>query len=108
MDASWTKKSCSIEWRKNNGKNERTVQGGTPRHWTTLIRCLAGACLQTWETCVKVVPEWEGELELRSVDEAEKGENAGLADEKENCLEDFLKQVIESPLWGFGVVRSSL
>ena len=45
-------------------------------------------------------PEWEGELELDSEDEEEEGDNAGSADESEDKgLEDYLKQLIESPLW---------
>ena len=44
-------------------------------------------------------PEWEGELELGSADEDEVEDNAGSADENEDeGLEDYLKQVIESPL----------
>ena len=44
-------------------------------------------------------PEWEGELELGSADEEEEGDNAGSADENEDeGLEDYFKQVIESPL----------
>ena len=47
--------------------------------------------------CLKS-PEWEGELELGSVDE--EGDNAGSAAENEDeGLENYLKQVIESPLW---------
>ena len=45
-------------------------------------------------------PEWEGELELGSADEDEEEDNAGSADENEDeRLEDYLKQVIQSPLW---------
>ena len=49
--------------------------------------------------CLKS-PEWEGELELGSVDEDEEGDNAGSAAENEDeGLENYLKQVIESPHW---------
>ena len=42
-----------------------------------------------------------GELELDSADEEEEGDTAGSADENEGeGLEDYLKQVIESP-WVF-------
>ena len=39
-------------------------------------------------------------MELVSADEEEEGDKAGSADDNEDeGLEDYLKQVIESPLW---------
>ena len=53
-----------------------------------------------WRQGCPESPEWESELELGSVAEHEEGNNAGSADENEDeGLEDYLKQVIESPLW---------
>ena len=68
-----------------------------------MIRCRAGACLPTWgeswrQGCPQS-PEWEGELELDSAEE-EEGDNAGSADKDvDEGLEDYLKEVIESPSW---------
>ena len=55
---------------------------------------------EMWRQGCPKSPEWEGELELGSADEDEVGDNVGSEDENEDeGLEDFLKQVIESPLW---------
>ena len=57
---------------------------------------------EMWRQGCPKSPKWEGELELGSADEDEEGDNAGSADDNEDeGMEDYLKQVIESPL-GFG------
>ena len=55
--------------------------------------------LEVWRHGCPKSLEWEGELELGSADENEEGDDAGSVDENEDeGLEDYLKQVIESPM----------